>query len=250
VSECGYRFCAFFSAPAAFTAVYYSRFTTQGEARKNRIERHPSGTHDFFLASLVMENSDLFTRAIAAFDAYHQRDPNMEVENGKAFPKELLYARRMTDRLASFAPNADESVKLAARCQHIGRWEISRQKYPMDKKGYLQWRNEEKFHHARIAQDILSETGYDAETIDKVKALLLKKGLFTNADTQLMEDVACLVFLEFYLEEFSGKHDDDKVVDILRKTLKKMSASAKAAAHILRLSPKMLALATRAAGPA
>lgn len=174
-----------------------------------------------------MEPSQRFFRAIAAFDAYHEKDPNQEIENGEAVAKELLYARRMTERLASFAPGADEALKLAARCQHIGRWEIPREKYPMDKKGYLQWRNEEKFHHARIAEAILLESGYDGDTIGKVRTLLLKKELSTNADTQLMEDVACLVFLEFYLEEFSRKHDDDKVVDILRKTLRKMSPSAK-----------------------
>lgn len=193
-----------------------------------------------------MDTPDRFPRAIAAFDAYHQRDPNTEIENGKLFPKELLYARRMTDRLAAFAPQADEAVKLAARCQHIGRWEIPREKYPMGKKGYLQWRNEEKFHHAYIAETILAETGYDATTIGKVKFLLLKKELFTNADTQLMEDVACLVFLEFYLEDFSEKHDDDKVVDILRKTLGKMSPSAQAVIADLKLPAKTNRLIERA----
>jgi hypothetical protein len=172
-----------------------------------------------------------FTQAISAFDAYHSRDPNSQVDrDGNRYPKELLYAQRMTERLARFAPHAEEAVQLAARCQHIGRWEIPRQKYAMDRKGYLQWRNEEKMHHARIAESILSECGYDQPTIEKVKLLLLKKELYTNKDTQLIEDVVCLVFIEFYLEEFAAKHDDEKVVEILRKTLKKMSPAAKTAA--------------------
>lgn len=168
-----------------------------------------------------------FHKAIAAFDDYHRRDPNTEDHNGKLVAKELLYAERMTSALSGFAPDADEAVKLAARCQHIGRWEIPRDTYPADKKGYLQWRNAEKFHHANLAENILRTCGYDAAVIDKVKFLLLKKELTINADTQLLEDVACLVFIEFYLDDFAAKHEHEKVLDILRKTLNKMSPRAK-----------------------
>ncbi len=192
-----------------------------------------------------MSSLDRFVKAIAAFDAYHQKDPNKESSDGKVFPKELLYAIRMTDRLALIAPHADESIKLAARCQHIGRWEIPREKYPMNKKGYLQWRNEEKIHHARIAEGILLECGYDPETIERVKFLLLKKELYTNASTQLLEDVVCLVFVEYYLEDFAAKHDDDKVVDILRKTVKKMTPVAIQAVGKLKLPDRIRPLIAR-----
>lgn len=190
--------------------------------------------------------TDRFTKAIAAFDAYHERDPNTETEDGKLYPRELLYARRMTSQLERFAPDATEAVKLAARCQHIGRWEIPREKYPMEKKGYLQWRNEEKFHHAAIAEKILRECGYEDDTIGQVKSLLLKKELFTNAETQLIEDVVCLVFIQYYLDEFTAKHDDEKVVDILRKTLRKMSRAGKEAVDTLQLSAKTNSLIKRA----
>ena len=183
-----------------------------------------------------------FSRAIADFDAYHRKDPNTETVNGQVYPKELLYATRMTDRLARFAPDADEAIRLAARCQHIGRWEIPRDKYPMDRKGYLQWRNEEKINHARVAEKILADCGYDPVTIQRVKELLLKKELNTNTDTQLLEDVVCLVFIEFYLEDFAAKHDDGKVIVILRKTLKKMSARGKQAVNDLDLSQKIRSL--------
>jgi hypothetical protein len=169
---------------------------------------------------------DRFTKAIAAFDQYHANDPNTEPDDGGMVSAELLYARRMTERLAQFAPAASEFVKLAARCQHIGRWEIPRETYPMDKKGYLQWRNEEKIRHSLIAEKILSACGYDAVTIGKVKQLLLKKELSTDAEAKQLEDVACLVFLEHYLGAFARKHDGQKVVDILRKTLKKMTPAA------------------------
>ena len=190
--------------------------------------------------------SDRFTKAIAAFDAYHERDPNLETEGGSVYPRELLYARRMTERLALFAPQAEEAVKLAARCQHIGRWEIPRENYPMDRKGYLQWRNEEKSRHAQLAERILFDCGYDGETIEKVKMLLLKRELYTNPATQLIEDVVCLVFVEFYLDDFASRHDDQKIVDILRKTLKKMSAAGKQAMADLEVSDKIRSLTARA----
>lgn len=157
-----------------------------------------------------------------------------------------MYARRMSQRLSCFAPGADEAVKLAARCQHIGRWEIPREKYPRDRKGYFRWRNEEKDHHARIAEKILRDCGYGDDMIEKVQMLLLKKELFTNADTQLLEDVVCLVFIEFYLEDFASRHDDEKVVDILRKTLRKMSERAKMTASEIHLSEKIHSLIKRA----
>ena len=196
-----------------------------------------------------MAVSERFAKAIEAFDGYHRKDPNQESYKGQAFPKELLYAQRMTDRLEQFAPHADEPVKLAARCQHIGRWEIPRAKYPMDKKGYLQWRNEEKLHHAKIAENILTGCGYDPETIDRVKFLLLKKELFTNASTQLLEDVVCLVFIEYYLEEFADKHEDEKVVDILRKTMKKMTPGAIQAVGGLKIPERIKTLISQAAMP-
>ncbi|MEO5976386.1 MAG: DUF4202 domain-containing protein [Chryseolinea sp.] len=188
-------------------------------------------------------------KAFGYFDAYNSRDPNAEVWNGKTYPKELLYAMRMTDHLESFAPGSAEHIKLAARSQHIGRWEIPRNSYPMDKKGYLQWRNTLKFHHAKIAGEFLVLAEYDEDTIQKVNALLLKKELNRNPETQLLEDVICLVFVEFYLGEFADRHDDDKVIDILRKTMKKMSAKAIDGVVNLSLSSKISSLIGKAAAP-
>lgn len=167
-----------------------------------------------------------FVKAIEAFDAYNSRDPNLEMDGDQSYSKELLYAMRMTGRLNAFAPESPDYLQLAARCQHIGRWEIPRSRYPMDRKGYLKWRNELKQHHATIAEGILRDCGYDANTIDVVKFLLLKKQLHVNPDTQLLEDVVCLVFLEHYLDDFSSRHDEAKVISILQKTLKKMSPRA------------------------
>jgi len=173
-----------------------------------------------------MSDNKKFEQAIALFDAYNSNDPHRDKLNDQEVPKEFLYAVRMTGRLNHYAPDAPEYVQLAARSQHIGRWEIARGSYPMDRKGYLQWRSQLAIHHANIAEKILQECGYDDDTIAKVKFLLQKKQLHHNPDTQLLEDVICLVFIEFYLEDFAREHDDEKVVDILKKTLKKMSPRA------------------------
>ena len=194
----------------------------------------------------MIPSNDQFKKAIEAFDAYNLNDPNKEECNGQVFSKEVLYAQRMTDRLNRYAPDAPDYVQLAARCQHIGRWEIARDHFPMDKKGYLQWRNQEKIHHAKIAEAILISCQYNTETIEKVKFLVLKKELFTNADTQLLEDVICLVFIEFYIEAFATKHDDDKMVDILKKTLKKISPKGIAASSEIKVSGKIQSLIQKA----
>lgn len=187
----------------------------------------------------------MLDQAFSHFDVYNYRDPNVEEWNGKSFPKELLYAIRMSERLEKFAPGSPEHIRLAVRCQHIGRWEIPRNTYPMDRKGYLQWRSALKIHHAKIAGDILKTCGYSDEMIAKVRFLLLKKELNRNAETQLVEDVICLVFVEFYLDEFASKHDDDKVVDILKKTLVKMSQRAIDEVSNIRLTPKVTELIRR-----
>lgn len=188
-----------------------------------------------------------FARAVEAFDAYNRRDPNLEMDDGKSYPKELLYAMRMSERLNAFAPGSPDYLQLAARSQHIGRWEIPRSKYPMHRKGYLKWRNELKGHHATIAERILQDCDYDTNTIEVVKFLLLKKQLQVNPDTSLLEDVVCLVFLEHYLDDFSGKHEEEKVVEILKKTLKKMSPRAVREAPGLMKSEYIRALLEKAA---
>lgn len=162
-------------------------------------------------------NSPRYDKAISMFDEYNASDPN---------GKELLYSRRMSERLESFRPGSPEHIRLAVRCQHIGRWKIPRSTFPEGKKGYIAWRNKLKSFHADTAGGILRDSGYDEESIHRVQDLLLKKDLRSNPDTQLLEDVVCLVFVEFYLDDFAAKHEDEKVIDILSKTLKKMSADA------------------------
>jgi len=187
----------------------------------------------------MVANPSLFNSAIKKFDDYNAADPS---------GKEVVYAQRMSERLNKFRPDAPEYIQLATRCQHIGRWKIPRSTYPEGKKGYIAWRNKLKDFHAEVAGSILKEVGYDNAMIDKVKDLLEKKDLRNNPDTQLLEDVVCMVFVEFYLDEFAARHDDEKVIDILRKTLKKMSKDAIDVATTFAVDSKIKEFLTRAAG--
>ncbi|WP_194241958.1 DUF4202 domain-containing protein [Winogradskyella eckloniae] len=187
-----------------------------------------------------------FNQAIAIIDQKNSEDPNTVVFETTEFPKELLYSQRMTTKLLDLKPNASEELKIAVRAQHICRWAIQRKAYPMDKIGYFNWRNDLKKMHADVTEKILEEVGYSKEFIDRVSFLITKKRLKKDADTQTLEDVACVVFLDYYLDDFIAKHTDEKIIDILQKTWKKMSPKGQETALKLQLSPRALALVTKA----
>ncbi|MGB3150357.1 MAG: DUF4202 domain-containing protein [Maribacter sp.] len=193
-----------------------------------------------------MATSNKLQHAFQLFDAANEKDPNTEVYKGKSYPKELLYAQRMTAQLNSFEPQSSEALQLTARCQHICRWEIARDSYAMNREGYLRWRQALKKFHAEKAAFILSEVGYSEAIIAKVKFLLEKKQLKKNEETQTLEDVICLVFLEHYFEPFAAKHPEEKTIDILQKTWRKMSEKGHKAALALPLSKDALNLVSKA----
>ena len=182
-------------------------------------------------------NPERFHAAIARFDAANAEDPTTEVFQGVIHPKELLYAQRMTTWLDKLAPDASEALRLAVRCQHIQRWSIPRHTYPMDRTGYLRWRTTLAKFHADTAATILRDVGYDDATIRRVQTLLRKESLKRDPEVQCLEDVICLVFLENYFAEFATQHDEAKILDIVQKTWKKMSARGHEVALTLSMSP-------------
>ncbi len=195
-----------------------------------------------------MPKSGKLQSAFQLFDAANQQDPNTEIFQGKPYPKELLYAHRMTEQLNAFAPDASEALQLTARCQHICRWEIPRDSYAMNREGYLRWRQDLKKFHANKAASILEKVGYSEKTIKKVRFLLEKKQLKKNEETQTLEDVICLVFLAYYFEPFAGKHPEEKTIDILQKTWRKMSEKGHMAALQLPFSKNAHELISKALG--
>lgn len=194
----------------------------------------------------------LFDRAIALFDAANAEDPRLDADaDGRQVPRELLYSQRMSAMLARYAPEADDAVRLAIHAQHIQRWKTPRDSYPMTRDGYLQWRTGLYKFHAETAGRLMQEAGYDAATIERVQQAVGKRGLKVNADTQMLEDVTDLVFIEHYMLGFAGQHaeySEEKWLDIIRKTWKKMSerAHAFALSGNVKLPEPLVPLITKA----
>lgn len=185
-------------------------------------------------------------RVLAAVDAANAKDPSTVAVGGETLPAALVYGRRMSAALAAHVPEASEPLRIAARAQHIERWLIPRHTYPEGRIGYLTWRKDLQKHHARRTAAIMEAAGFDAQAIARTGKLLRKEGLKQDEEVQALEDVVCLVFLQFEAPDFIAKHDDAKVRDILAKTAKKMSPSGLAAASRLSLDPRLSRLLTEA----
>jgi hypothetical protein len=191
-----------------------------------------------------------FEQAIARFDEENSRDPSQVAADGIAVPRELFMARELTRWVAELRPNASEPLRLAARCQHVCRWQVPRSQFPMDKPGYHRWKNHLKQFHAETAGRILEECGYDPETVKRVKALNLKKNFPHDPEAQAIEDALCLVFLQHQFGELARRSEREKMVNALRKSWNKMSLQARELALTLTYSPEELSLIQEALTPA
>lgn len=185
---------------------------------------------------------DRLQKVIEAIDLVNSQDINRILYNEKEHPKELLYSQRASAILEVYAPSSSEYLQIAVRGHHIKRWHIRRDAYEMNRKGYLKWRTDLKMMHAQLLAEIMSASGYNENEVEIVKDLVMKKGLKTNSETQTLEDVICLLFLEHELEGFAQKHEPDKVVSILQKTWKKMSDHGHQTALKLDFSPEISGL--------
>jgi len=190
----------------------------------------------------------ILKQALERFDAANAEDPNRELVDGKEVPSALIYGHRMSRTLDWFNPEATDELKLAVRAQHLKRWAIPRSDFPEGIKGYNQWRKAMATYHAEEAGSILRSVGLSDEAVERVQVLVRKEGRTRDADAQQVEDVACLVFLEYYFEPFVDKfnYDDAKLIDIVQKTWRKMSDQAHQAATKLNLPEREAGIVTRA----
>jgi Domain of unknown function (DUF4202) len=190
--------------------------------------------------------NERFLSALRRFDEENARDPNLEAGR----PRELVYAERLTDWVLKLQPAASEGLRLAARCQHICRWQSPRENYPATRAGYLQWRADLKKFHAEKSGAILREAGYDDDTIRRVQDLNLKKNFPADAACRVLEDALCLVFLEFQFAALAAKSDDAKMVNALRKSWAKMTEAARTEALKLNFGEREKRLLAAALGSA
>ena len=165
---------------------------------------------------------------LKAIDAYNATDP---------LGRELLYSEKLTGWVLRLNPAPSEALRIAARGQHIGRWTIPRASYPMDRAGYLRWREELKRFHAKTVAEIMAKEGYADAEIEALRQIILKKNFQTNPDAQTIEDALCLIFLEDQFEDLHQKTPDPKMIDIIQKTWKKMSDNGKKLALAIKLPP-------------
>lgn len=162
-------------------------------------------------------------QVLATIDKMNAEDPNREQVNGLERPKEQVYSERMSTQMQEYCPEASDELRIAAHAQHVRRWTSKRADYPEGKAGYYRWRTELGHMHAQLAANAMDEVGYSQESQDQVKKLLTKQGIKQNEDVQALEDVICLVFLQYYFLPFAAKHSEDKVISIVQKTWAKMS---------------------------
>ena len=212
------------------------------------LSAHPAVAINHFPVNTpgIPKTPSRFEAACRRFDEENAQDPNQELVDGVPQPRELIYARWLTDWVLRLQPDASEVLRLAARCQHLCRWHIPRNSYPMTRAGYLQWRSELKTFHAEKAGAILHEAGYDEETIRQVQELNLKKNFPSDPDSRVLEDALCLVFLERQFTELARKTEADKVINALQKSWKKMTPKAREFALQLDYAANERALLDRA----
>lgn len=191
-------------------------------------------------------DDERFARAVAAIDAANADDPR-RLDSGE--PRAWIEGRLATQWIRRLRPDAGEALLLAARAHHLRRWTLARDAEPEGRAGYLRWRRRLKDVHAAAVAPLLRDAGYGDDVVERVRGLVRKDDLKTDADARTLEDAVCLVFLETQLAEFAGRMaDDDKVVEVIRKTLPKMSDDGRRLALTLRLPDAAAALVTRALG--
>ncbi len=179
--------------------------------------------------------SERLKKALGEIDRFNSQDPRREIVDGVAYPQELIYSKRLTEFVLNLNPEHSEALLIAARCQHICRWTIPRENYPMGRGGYLRWRQTLKSFHAEKVGEILQEVGYEEDFIAREQRLILKKNLKKDADTRTLEDALCLVFLETQFVDLMEKTPQDKMKVIVRKTWKKMSPKGREVALQMKL---------------
>jgi hypothetical protein len=181
-------------------------------------------------------------KAFALFDAYNRNAPESVTHDGTTYPSEYFYAIKLHEWVTKLEPQASESLLLASRAQHIGRWEIARSTYPEGRVGYLKWRSDLSKFHAAKASEMLESVGYDQDSIDRVRQIILKQRIKADSEVQTMENALCLVFLQYQYDDLIAKTGEEKMVDILQKTWAKMSDPGREMALSLHYSDEGMRL--------
>jgi hypothetical protein len=183
---------------------------------------------------------------LEAIDTINKTDINTTVVNGISSPKELLYGQYMSTCLEKYWPNSSENLQIAVRAQHVKRWHLKRSDFALGKKGYLTWRKELSVFHAATAKALMLGHGYSEDDAETTSVIIRKENLKSNSESQTLEDVACLVFLQYYFDAFAAKHKEEKIIRIVQLTWRKMSTQGQEIALSLTLPPHLSQLVVKA----
>ena len=190
----------------------------------------------------VSDRSPAYATVVTVIDAANAADPNPVTVRGTTEPLALVHGRLAVEWVEHLQPDPPEPLLIAARAHHLRRWEVPRSTYPEGKPGYLRWRRDQKRRHATDVAEIMAAAGFDAAEIERTQALLRREQLATDAETQVLEDAACLVFIETQLAEMEPRFDHDHLIDVIRKTARKMSPAGLAAVGTIALGEREVAL--------
>ncbi len=180
-----------------------------------------------------------FTEVLKRIDAANTADPEVVMDGPASHPAALLYGWRMSAELVAFCADASEHLRIAVRGQHIERWKLARASYPKGREGYLAWRRDQGRKHADRVAGLMRDVGYGQDDRDRVAVIIRKQGIKRDAEVQVLEDVAALVFLRWYCAGFADGRDPEELYRIVPKTARKMSAEGRAFAARLDLPAEL-----------
>lgn len=169
--------------------------------------------------------------ALAAIDAANAADPSSVAVRSEVLPLALAHGRLADEwvlRLRA-AEGPSEELRIAARAHHLRRWELARREFPEGRAGYHRWKAAQRARHASDVAALLEPLGYSDVAVARVQSLIRREHLATDAEAQALEDAACLVFIETQLAAVAERFDRDHLLDVVRKTARKMSAAGLAA---------------------
>jgi hypothetical protein len=168
----------------------------------------------------VRDLTSRYEAAAAAIDAANSDDPTIVVVRGRQAPLALIHGQLAAEWIGRLVDEPDEALLLAGRAHHLRRWQLRRDSYPDGRAGYLRWRRDQKARHATEIAVILSPHGYPPDEIERVQRLIRREPI---DGVQTVEDAACLVFVETQLAGLTERMDHALLVEVIRKTARKMS---------------------------
>lgn len=187
-----------------------------------------------------MSQADRLKSVLDAIDAANASDPTTESVGGSQKPAALLYGQRMTEVLGEFCPEASDFLQIAVRGQHIERWTRPRTDYPEGRTGYLEWRRDASRFHADRVSALMEQAGYDSLARERVSSLIRKQAIKQDAEAQTLEDVACLVFMRWYVSAFAATKSPEDLFRIVEKSARKMSSKGRQAALNLAIPAELV----------